>query len=475
MKKYTPSKYTSYMLFFLPMFFAMFMNFSREPDTWFLLSHGRYVLNNGIPHTEILSMHSDFTFMMQQWLSATVFYGIYKVFGEFGLYIFYLLMCGIITYLIYKLCMIISNKKVYVSTLITVISILMLQLNYIEVRPQIFSYVILLILMILLQLFYKDKDSKYIYLLPVVSIVLINFHAAFFPMFIIICMPYLAEYLLKKDKRFIKLLLLLLISCLTSLINPYGINALTYGFSSYGVGNTKEFVIEMMSFDLSNKVILMECFEFLGLFLLSNTIMIFSNKKEELKIHTILYIYGFFLMGLIGMKNVSFYFLFALPFISKFINIKDGKDTFIPYKTYILLGVIILYFFGVNIYRGAYKLESGIEDVISYLDKNANKNITLYTDYHTGSYVEFDGYKPYIDTRAEVFLKKNNKKRDVLDEYYKLLTGDLDMNKFIDNYKFDYIIVNRYEKFYEFIKNNEDYELVYEGENKITFLFKRKI
>jgi hypothetical protein len=278
------------MLFFLPMFFAMFMNFSREPDTWFLLSHGRYVLNNGIPHTEILSMHSDFSFMMQQWLSATVFYGIYKVFGEFGLYIFYLLMCGIITYLIYKLCMIISNKKVYVSTLITVISILMLQLNYIEVRPQIFSYVILLILMILLQLFYKDKDSKYIYLLPVVSIVLINFHAAFFPMFIIICMPYLAEYLLKKDKRFIKLLLLLLISCLTSLINPYGINALTYGFSSYGVGNTKEFVIEMMSFDLSNKVILMECFEFLGLFLLSNTIMIFSNKKEELKIHTILYI-----------------------------------------------------------------------------------------------------------------------------------------------------------------------------------------
>lgn len=474
MKKYTPGKYTSYMLFFLPILFSLFMDFSREPDTWFLLSHGRYIINNGIPYTEILSMHSDFSFIMQQWLSATMFYTIYKVFGEFGLYIFYLLMNGIITYLIYKLCMIISDKKVYASTLVSVISILMLQLNYIEVRPQIFSYVILLILMIILQIFYKNPSSKYIYFLPVVPLMLINFHAAFFPMFIIICMPYIAEYFIKKDKRFKKLLGLMLVGVILALINPYGIRAITYGLSSYGVGNTSEFIIEMMGFDLTNKTILMECLEFLGIFLLANTIMIFSLKKDKINIHVILFIYGFFFMGLLGMKNVSFYYLFALPFISKFINIKDGKDEMIPYKTYALLGIIILCLFGYNIYNKEYELKSGIEDVVNYLDKNATKDITLYTDYHTGSYVEFDGYKPYIDSRAEVYLKKNNKKKDILNEYYKLLIGELDMQKFIDNYKFDYLIVNKYEKFYDFIITNDDYELVYEGKNKITFLFKRK-
>lgn len=474
-KKYTPSKYTSYMLFFLPLFFALFMDFSREPDTWFLLSHGRYVLNNGIPHTEILSMHSGFSFMMQQWLSATVFYTIYKVFGEFGLYIFYLLMCALITYLIYKLCMIICNKKVYASTLTTVISILMLQLNYIELRPQIFSYVILLVLMIILQLFYKDKNSKWINLLPVIPLVLINFHAAFFPMFIIICMPYVAEYILKKDKRFIKLIVLMLIGCLCALINPYGLDAITYGISSYGVGNTKEFVIEMMPFDITNKLILMECLEFLGLFLLVNTLLIYSKKKENINIHVILYLYGFFTMGLLGMKNVSFYYLFALPFVSKFINIKDGKDTYIPYKTYGVLGLIIICFFGYNIYNKEYKLKSGLEDVVAYLDKNATKDIKIYVDYHNGSYIEFDGYKPYIDSRAEVYLKKNNKKEDILDEYYKLLIGKLDMDKFIDKYKFDYVLVNKIERFYDYMKTSDEYELVYKGENKNTFLFKRKI
>ena len=149
--------------------------------------------------------------------------------------------------------------------------------------------------------------------------------------------------------------------------------------------------------------------------------------------------------------------------IKKYENTKIDKDDLLSIGSFGLIKAV-----------DSYKLESGIEDVVTYLDKNASKNITLYTDYHTGSYVEFDSYKPYIDSRAEVFLKKNNGKKDVLDEYYKLLNGTLDMDKFIDTYKFDYIMVNRYEKFYEFIKKNEDYELVYEGKNKITFLFKRK-
>ena len=121
------------------------------------------------------------------------------------------------------------------------------------------------------------------------------------------------------------------------------------------------------------------------------------------------------------------------------------------------------------------KLQSGIEDIIEYLDNNTSKDITLYTNYDNGSYVEFYGYKPYIDTRAEVFIKKNNKKKNVLDEYFKLLKGNLDADKFIDNYKFDYILVDESENFYNYIKNCEDYELVYSGKYKNTLLFKRKI
>lgn len=474
-KNYKPGKYSSYMLFFLPLIFAMLLDFSKEADTWFLLSHGRYILNNGFPYKEILSMHSDFNFIMQQWLSATVFYTIYIVFKEFGLYIFYLLMNAFITYLIYKLCMIISNKKIYASCLISVISILLLQLNFIVVRPQLFSYIFLLLLMIILHLFYKNTSSKSIYFLPLIALLLINFHASWFPMFIIVCMPYLAEYLIKKDKRFYKLLILIILSILVSLINPYGIDAVLYGLGSYGVGNTKDFIIEMMPFNLANKKIFNECLQFLAVFLIANTVMIFSCKKDKMNIHVILFIYGFFFMGLLGMKNICFYYLFALPFLSKFIKVEDGEGEKLPVKTYGFLLLIFICFFSYNIYNKEYKLQSGIEDIIEYLDNNTSKDITLYTNYDNGSYVEFYGYKPYIDTRAEVFIKKNNKKKNVLDEYFKLLKGNLDTDKFIDNYKFDYILVDESENFYNYIKNCEDYELVYSGKYKNTLLFKRKI
>ena len=54
--------------------------------------------------------------------------------------------------------------------------------------------------MILLEKHYKDKDSKMIYFLPIIPMLIVNFHAAFWLMFIILCLPYLAEYLLTKDK-----------------------------------------------------------------------------------------------------------------------------------------------------------------------------------------------------------------------------------------------------------------------------------
>ena len=42
-------------------------------------------------------------------------------------------------------------------------------------------------------------------------------------------------------------------------------------------------------------------------------------------------------------------------------------------------------------------------------------------------------------------------------------------------YKFDYILVNKYDEYYKYIKKCSDYELVYKGKDKITFIFKRNI
>jgi hypothetical protein len=132
--------------------------------------------------------------------------------------------------------------------------------------------------MIILETFYKNEKNKYIYLLPFMPFLLVNFHAAFLPMFVIVCMPYLFEYLVKKDKRFSKLLLLFIVGIFCSLINPYGIDAVVYGVSSYGAGNTVKVIREMMPFDLGNDLFLFECMLYLAVFLISNTINSFLQR-----------------------------------------------------------------------------------------------------------------------------------------------------------------------------------------------------
>ena len=59
-------------------------------------------------------------------------------------------------------------------------------------------------------------------------------------------------------------------------------------------------------------------------------------------------------------------------------------------------------------------------------------------------------------------------------EYFNILEGKVDIDKFLDKYNFDYVMVNKGENIYKHIKNDDDYELDFKSKNKITFLFKRK-
>ena len=69
----------------------------------------------------------------------------------------------------------------------------------------------------------------------------------------------------------------------------------------------------------------------------------------------------------------------------------------------------------------------------------------------------------------------NNKKEDILVEYFNILEGDIDLDKFLDKYNFDYLIVSKTDNLYNHLKKDTDYEVVFKSKDKKTFLFKRNI
>ena len=112
------------------------------------------------------------------------------------------------------------------------------------------------------------------------------------------------------------------------------------------------------------------------------------------------------------------------------------------------------------------------ENPIDLEETTNTKNLTIYTDFSNGSIYEYHGYKAYIDSRAEVFLKKLNKKSDVYQESLDIMAGKMDADSFIDKYKFDYMVVREDAYIYTFAKHREDYIEVFHDKNK--HLFKRK-
>ena len=118
--------------------------------------------------------------------------------------------------------------------------------------------------------------------------------------FFIFSMPFVAEFLLKKDKKIVKLIILLIISFLVGFINPYGINSMTYALSSYGIKAINETVMEMAPFTLSG-VLSPAYYVLLITFFGLN---IYMSIKKKASIHQVLLIFGTYFLSCVNMISL---------------------------------------------------------------------------------------------------------------------------------------------------------------------------
>ena len=228
---------------------------SLDNDCWFLLNHGRYILEYGIPHIEPFTIHVNFSFVIQQWLTSIIFWKIYQYFGADGL-IFLLYPIAVLNiYAIYRLFLSVSEGKRDTAMILAGGVGLIICLLFIRTRPQIFSTMVFVFEVMGLEFIRKDGKKKYLLVFPVLSVLLINLHAAMWPMMLILLLPFFLDHLERYDVKgyFIKdnklsLYYLAVISIsivLAGFINPYGLDAMTYVFRSYGYDMISNLVGEM--------------------------------------------------------------------------------------------------------------------------------------------------------------------------------------------------------------------------------------
>ena len=262
-----------FVLLCIPFIFFCIINCEVDNDIWFLLNNGRYVLNHGIPHIDPFTIHSGLHYVMQQWLSSVIFYSVFKIFGSHGLFFLVIMLYLLLSFVLYKLYYYVSGNKF--QTIIIILLIFNLSKGFIVTRPQVFTYIILLLETLILEKYSKDYNIKRLFYLPLLSFLLINLHASMWFLQFVFILPFIVSLYLKKKEKVRYLLLISLFMFLVGFINPYGIEAITYIFKSYGFSIVNKNIYEMMTPSFDNKLWLISI-----ILLFSYFLLIYYNKKK---------------------------------------------------------------------------------------------------------------------------------------------------------------------------------------------------
>ena len=492
-----------------------------DTDIWFLLNCGRYVVETGtIPNVEFATMHEGLHYVMQQWLTAVIFWKIYSNFGADALITFAWAVGFILMFVYFKLCMYVSGGNKTISAMLSFFICGIIAPHFIVTRPWIFSTLILLIEIFLLEKYFVERKIWTLGVLPILSAIFINVHAAMFPMMIIVLLPYIAESLILNFKKistpFLPPVLTALGIFFAGFLNPYGLEAITYVFRSTSP-EIRHIIVEMHPVSVSRM-------SGIFFFIFSGALTVAFSKKN-LPLRYFFLTFGLMILGFYSLRNVFLFLVlgtFPLACAAKnlhFDNIFNVKPKlFIPlfllcipeiffvwnkaqdsiYEMHlpikIILGVTIFFLFCfIFFYRKEGKLfDEGIFILrrkplialatlqmviflsISFfmlpnkkydiynpaaeflLSKYRAEDIILWTGYNSGGYFEFCKIKCYIDPRAETFLLSNNHQKDIFNEYKELFYGDLDYKEFFSRYNFTHIYVSTEDKLLYLLLSNDE-------------------
>lgn len=470
--------------FLVPLIYIMMTNQSLDNDSWDVLAEGRYIVENGIYYTDVLSMHEGLNITVQNYGFAVVFWWVYSVFGLNGLYVGMLLLNVAICYLLYKICMLNSKKNVNLSLLIMVITDLVLALAFVTTRAQMIDYVLMLVLIYVLELYIKTDKTKYLWWIPLLSLLQVNLHASVWWILILVLGVYLVDGIRKpmlhlQGYRKKPLIIAGLAFFAIGFINPYGYKMITFIFTSYGDFRFHNLINELSSFSPFHS--LLEALVFISM--VGVMFLYIFGKKKNIRIRYLLMFFGFLALGMNTVKGLSqlilvMFFPIALLYqdvrLEKVIDAKIGRDALMFW-----CGVVsVCVFVGLSITLLSVmrlddnKLVGAINAIDEDVGESNKRELKIYAGYGNGSYVEYRGYRPYIDPRGEVFLKKNNGKEDILYEWEDFINGKVQLEDFLKKYEFDYVLAeDEVDPFYSL--EDDDYKLLYIDDSSKVKVFSR--
>ncbi|PIS42087.1 MAG: hypothetical protein COT24_05440 [Candidatus Kerfeldbacteria bacterium CG08_land_8_20_14_0_20_40_16] len=457
----------------------------EDADTWMHLKYGEHILE-----TKSLPQYDFFSYTVtgtrdvdHEWLAQVILYLVYKYLGFSGLVLFKTLIILITFGILLKTVNTLWGRSL--SALLILVGMGMMGAFRFVERPEIFTFLLLSILIYILFNYQTSKKSWVIFFLPLIFLFWINVHGGFiigWGLLGLFTITHLVFYLLKARITWLeqfsltaqKLKLLVLASFLSILIcfvNPYGYEMILLPFRGiFGLSNFFAELNEWKSpFDPMHQPR-----EYVTLFLVTAASLVLLFLLIFRKFNP-LYFLIFLFFGYSNFKGIRNVVLYALgiyvPFVYAFKEfIASFKTTLFQRRVLypiIQSGLIIFLFllffqfvfkgnsFGLNYHYfdlGA-ALDNFPETAVEFIDQVKIEG-NMMNQYDLGSFLIWRWYpqrKVFLDGRSGLYGE------DFFFRYKSFGSNRNELAKATEEYNFNFILVQHS----EFLSNNPDWKMVY--------------
>lgn len=403
--------------------FVMGVRETLDPDMWWHLRTGEFILQQGIPRQDVFAFTVDHPWVTHEWLSQVVMW-LGFVAGDFpGLIVLFALLIALTFWLVYLSC----EGRPYLAAFVVLLAAITSAVVW-GVRPQIFN---LLWTAIFVHLVERVKDGRYgrwtLWLLPVFMVIWANLHSGYLLGVVLLGTYVVGEaaqrWWQKGDERTLdwptirQLFVVTVVSFLVAALNPSGPELWIYPFLTLGSSAMQVYIQEWHSPNFHATFF----WPFAAMLALGVLGFIYSQRRVTAT--DVLLFLGTGAAGLLSARHIPLFAIVAAPILAR-----HGLAALRGTAVYPVLSgekeetpttrgmqalnwlVLLLAVFGGLIWTVT---KIGANDTavaaafpvqaVDYLQANGLAEQPGYNSYNWGGYLIWRGIPVFVDGRADVY------------------------------------------------------------------------
>lgn len=483
-----------------------------QNDTFYTIKVGERIMKEGLVPIDDFTFLDGLPYTYPHWLYDYLIYVIYQINGFKAIYlstIVFSVLLGIIVFFTgYK----VSGNR-FVTFFVVFSTLIYLSLNY-TARAQLITYILFVIEYGLLYFYAHNRINRLSFFIVMlfISLLIVNMHCATWLMFFLIALPFVFEkffthWIINKNypisSRIINLnnvqysarFILITLGCaiLTGFLTPLGDTPFTYLIKTYQ-GISTSLISE------HQPLVVIKDIPFIIFIIELIYVALFTRCKFYMS--EILLLMGLTILALLSIRQTIILFLINSVIASRLLTqaFEESCPKRLAFYTKCIdsvKGMIVFFIIlliiccartsllnsetennddtNISVNKTNIKKYQSYDDIypvkaMDYFRDNVDANTArIYTDYALGSYVIFRGYKPMIDSRADLYTIEFNHKYDYLEDIRRLSSFSLHYEDFFDRYNVNYILLSKDNGLFTYIKHDKLYPLVYEDEDFVIY------